>query len=218
MHSPCSMRPAHGGKCTLILEFGGLCAPAGKHGAMSYGWLIRRSALAIDSGWACLPAGHGNSSCLAEYLGLIEGLQAVIQLREPGERLTVRSDARLVIKQVAGVWLGVSPGLWRGYRQARELVRRLFPVTFVLVAHEHNAAADALARAAYHDVLEAERRSRAGEVRLERLGDTRYRANGKYDLDSATGACTCPDYLNLCRRFHARCKHLFALEGHTLDE
>jgi hypothetical protein len=125
--------------------------------------------------------------------------------------MTVRGDARWVIQPMAGRWCPVLPALAPRHRQAWELARRLYPLTFVLVAPEKNAAADALARAACRAALESQRRARAGEVRLEHVNDQRYRANGHYDVDGAAGTCTCPDYLNLCRRFHARCKHLLAL-------
>ena len=210
------------GNGTLILEFDGLCAPAGRGAVAAYGWLIRRGAAVVNSGSGThpvrIPHGYGPAGHRAEYHGLIEGLQAVIQVRRPAEPLTVRGDARLVIRQMAGLWCAVGPALAPSYRQACELTRPLYPVTFVLVAPEHNAAADALARAACRTALEVERRARAVEVHVERVSGGRYRANGKYDVDSTAGTCTCPDYINLCHRFHARCKHLFALEGHTLDE
>jgi ribonuclease H / adenosylcobalamin/alpha-ribazole phosphatase len=83
---------------------------------------------------------------VAEYSGLIAGLQAAAQLGAC--EVEVRMDSKLVVEQMSGRWQIKHPGLRPLAAQAADLVRRFERVTFTWIPRERNKLADALANAA----------------------------------------------------------------------
>ncbi len=85
---------------------------------------------------------------VAEYRGLIAGLQAVLDLGGQGQPVEARMDSKLVVEQMSGRWQVKHPDMKPLAAQARELAARLGRVRFTWVPRAQNAAADALANAA----------------------------------------------------------------------
>jgi broad specificity phosphatase PhoE/ribonuclease HI len=83
---------------------------------------------------------------VAEYRGLIAGLQAAIDLG--AAEADVRMDSKLVVEQMSGRWQIKNAGLRPLAAQAASLVTRLDRVTFTWVPRDQNTHADALANAA----------------------------------------------------------------------
>ncbi len=83
---------------------------------------------------------------VAEYSGLIAGLQAAAELGAAA--VDVRMDSRLVVEQMSGRWQIKHPGLRPLAAQAATLIRRFDAVTFEWVPRERNRHADGLANAA----------------------------------------------------------------------
>jgi ribonuclease H / adenosylcobalamin/alpha-ribazole phosphatase len=83
---------------------------------------------------------------VAEYSGLIAGLQAAAEL--DATAVEVRMDSKLVVEQMSGRWQIKHPGLRPLAAQAAALIRRFDAVTFDWVPRERNKHADALANAA----------------------------------------------------------------------
>src|SRR5690606_11850594 len=80
---------------------------------------------------------------VAEYRGLIAGLQLLRELADPTEvSLEVRMDSKLVIEQMAGRWKIKHPDMQPLALQARRLAPA--DVRWVWVPRDRNAAADAL--------------------------------------------------------------------------
>ena len=96
MHSPCSMRPAHGGECMLILEFGSLCAPAGKHGAMSYGIQFLTDRYGFEEAQAYL-----RQMARAVYKPLIARLKkrGLTALRDHWRRIFTLEEGRFALQR-----------------------------------------------------------------------------------------------------------------------
>jgi len=83
---------------------------------------------------------------VAEYRALIAGLQVA---REAGvNRLLVRSDSELLVRQMTGKYRVKAPGLKPLAREAAGLVQRFDEVGFEEVPRERNSLADELANAA----------------------------------------------------------------------
>ena len=82
----------------------------------------------------------------AEYLAVIEGLQAVEEWKP--DRLEVFLDSKLVVEQLAGRWRIKEPGLKPLHHQASELLGRFADVRLTHVPREKNKGADALANRA----------------------------------------------------------------------
>ncbi len=86
---------------------------------------------------------------IAEYTGLIEGLEAAAQLG--AKRLTVRMDSKLVVEQMNGNWKIRNAGLKPLANNARQLAAQFDAVSYTWIPRAQNARADALANAAMDD-------------------------------------------------------------------
>jgi ribonuclease H / adenosylcobalamin/alpha-ribazole phosphatase len=87
-----------------------------------------------------------NTNNVAEYSGLIAGLQAAADLGATA--VEVRMDSKLVVEQMSGRWQIKHPGLRPLAAQAAALIRRFDAVTLEWIPRERNKHADALANAA----------------------------------------------------------------------
>ncbi|MEV0423111.1 bifunctional RNase H/acid phosphatase [Streptosporangium canum] len=84
---------------------------------------------------------------VAEYRGLIAGLQSLLALAGDGAVVEVRMDSKLVIEQMAGRWKIKNEGLRPLALEAGALARRL-RVTWQWIPREKNKDADRLANEA----------------------------------------------------------------------
>ena len=82
----------------------------------------------------------------AEYLAVIEGLQAIQEWKP--DRLEVFLDSKLVVEQLAGRYRVKNGALAPLHRQAVELLQRFPAVEVKHVPREKNKGADALANKA----------------------------------------------------------------------
>jgi len=88
--------------------------------------------------------GHATNN-VAEYRALIEGLK-LAQDHQP-DRVTVRADSQLLIRQLEGRYRVKNPALQELFREAKQLLSS-FPHRLEHVPREENTVADALANAA----------------------------------------------------------------------
>jgi probable phosphoglycerate mutase len=117
----------------------------GNPGPAGYGALVRDAA----SGELLreIAAGIGvASNNVAEYRGLIAGLEAAIDLGAAA--VEVRMDSKLVVEQMSGNWKVKHPDMQVLARQAAALVRQLPEVRFTHIRREYNKHADRLANEA----------------------------------------------------------------------
>ncbi|MFJ2033315.1 bifunctional RNase H/acid phosphatase [Streptosporangium sp. NPDC087985] len=84
---------------------------------------------------------------VAEYRGLIAGLQSLLTLAGDGATVEVRMDSKLVVEQMAGRWKVKNEGLRPLALEAAALARRL-RVTWRWIPREKNKDADRLANEA----------------------------------------------------------------------
>ncbi len=83
---------------------------------------------------------------VAEYRGLIAGLEAALELG--ARRIEVRMDSELIVRQVIGRYRVKSPALVPYYKQVLGLRARFDEAVFLHVPREQNKHADALANRA----------------------------------------------------------------------
>lgn len=86
------------------------------------------------------------SNNVAEYRGLIEGLEIAFDLA-PGATVHVRMDSKLVVEQMSGRWKIKHPDMQTLALRARELIAG-HQVSFEWVPREENSRADAAANEA----------------------------------------------------------------------
>lgn len=131
----------------IIVEADG--GSRGNPGPSSYGALIRDA----DTGMVIAQRGETigvATNNVAEYTGLIAGLELVREHAPDATDVEVRMDSKLVIEQMAGRWKVKHDSM----KPLAQEARRLLPpgsVTWTWVPREQNTAADALANAALDD-------------------------------------------------------------------
>lgn len=138
-----------------ILRFDGLFKQiqAGKRttnkaGFMCYGWLIFKNGVLVARGHGAFVNSCQASSNTAEYLALIEGLEALRDMGVRSDPVVVIGDAKSVIDQMTGE-AAVSTATTRELnRKARRLVREFQQLTWRWMPRQFNRAADRLTRRA----------------------------------------------------------------------
>jgi probable phosphoglycerate mutase len=128
-----------GGAATANVDGGA----RGNPGPAGYGVRIERGDGAIVELKESLGTATNN---VAEYCGLLAALEWAAQ--HGVERLHVRSDSLLLVKQMLGEYRVKHPGLLPLHERARSLVRQIGRVTFEHVRREQNKDADRLANEA----------------------------------------------------------------------
>lgn len=158
----------------LTLCFDGLYQALTEHpprgsqaGVMCYGWLIERDGVMIARGHGGYVRAMEATSNIAEYLALIEGLSALIDLGCEDESIQVIGDARSVIDQMQGVVAVHSASTRRLYRRARRLAGRFHRLIWRWAPRRLNRRADLLSRKAMRQIYAHPGRYRAA---LEALG------------------------------------------------
>jgi probable phosphoglycerate mutase len=82
---------------------------------------------------------------VAEWTGLITGLQAAVELGATD--IVIRLDSELVIKQLTGVYRVKHPNMIPLHGQAKALLRKFASADIAHVPRKQNAAADAVVNA-----------------------------------------------------------------------
>jgi ribonuclease HI len=95
---------------------------------------------------------------VAEYHGLLAALAWALD--QGLDRLHVRSDSELLVRQLKGEYRVKNPGLQPLFQDARSLIQRIGRVTFEHVRREFNKEADRLANLAM-DEAAAEKAQRS---------------------------------------------------------
>ena len=129
-----------GGGLRVTVEADG--GSRGNPGPAGYGAVVREAA----TGEVLLERAEAlgvTTNNVAEYSGLIAGLQAAAELG--AAQVDVRMDSKLVVEQMSGRWQIKNPGLRPLAAEAAKLVRRFDAVTFDWIPRERNKDADALA-------------------------------------------------------------------------
>lgn len=146
----------------LKLYFDGACEPVNPGGTASYGWLVKNEAgKIILSGFEIIGSGNGMTNNVAEYSGLIAGLEKITEINKK-ERLEIFGDSSLVCNMVSKKWgykktkSGKIVG-WLPHHEAPHLKILLDKVLSILngrefsiswIPREENHEADALSKKA----------------------------------------------------------------------
>jgi probable phosphoglycerate mutase len=128
----------------LIVEADG--GSRGNPGPAGYGALVRDAETGRLLAERAASVGRATNN-VAEYGGLVAGLQAALDL-DPTAEVEVRMDSKLVVEQMSGRWQIKHPDMRQLALQAQKLARQLGQVRYTWVPRAQNGAADALANSA----------------------------------------------------------------------
>jgi probable phosphoglycerate mutase len=118
----------------------------GNPGPAGYGALVRDADTGRVLAERAASVGRATNN-VAEYGGLVAGLQAALDL-DPSAEVEVRMDSKLVVEQMSGRWKVKHPDMQQLALQAQRLARQLGAVRYTWVPRAQNSAADALANSA----------------------------------------------------------------------
>lgn len=113
---------------------------------LCYGWRILHGKQVIAQGHGTFAWGCNANSNIAEYLALVEGLEALRDMGATEERVVVCGDAKSVINQMEGLAGVSSPAVRPLYERARRLSGSFPNLCWEWLPRRHNRAADALSR------------------------------------------------------------------------
>ncbi|GAA2585307.1 bifunctional RNase H/acid phosphatase [Actinomadura fulvescens] len=128
----------------LVVEADG--GSRGNPGPAGYGALVRDAVTGEVLAEVAESIGHATNN-VAEYRGLIAGLRAAADL-DPGARVEVRMDSKLVVEQMSGRWKIKHPDMIPLALEAREAAKGLGAVSYGWIPRNRNAHADRLANEA----------------------------------------------------------------------
>jgi ribonuclease HI len=115
-------------------------------GFISYGWLIYKEDQLIGRGFGVFALDKYAASNIAEYIALIEGLEALADFGVRKEAVDVRGDAKCVIDQMRGV-AGISSVPTRKLnKRASRLAKRFKRLNWQWIPRRHNRDADKLTK------------------------------------------------------------------------
>lgn len=156
------------------LQFDGLFKPAQgtnpvkQAGFMCYGWLIWKNHKVIARGHGGVARGQAATSNTAEYLALIEGLDALRDMGVTEQPVTVIGDARSVIDQMQQLSEVSSAGTRLLYLRARSISIKFTQLRWAWTPRENNRAADALTRRALRQIHRDEKNYQAAVDFIDR--------------------------------------------------
>jgi ribonuclease H / adenosylcobalamin/alpha-ribazole phosphatase len=120
----------------------------GNPGPSGYGAVVRDA----DTGEVLRDIAGGigiASNNVAEYRGLIAGLEAAVELG--AQHVEVRMDSKLVVQQMSGVWQIKHPDMQQLAKQAAVILREIPHTHFQHIPRAMNSYADRLANEAMDD-------------------------------------------------------------------
>ena len=127
----------------LIVEADG--GSRGNPGPAGYGAVVRDASSGAVLAERSEAIGRATNN-VAEYRGLIAGLQAAVDLG--GGIVDVRLDSKLIVEQMSGRWQVKHPGMKPLVAEAAALVRQLDSARFAWIPRLRNTHADRLANEA----------------------------------------------------------------------
>lgn len=166
------------------LQFDGLFRRIGEHtktGVMAYGWLVYRQGLMVARGYGAVAGRSEATSNVAEYLALIEGLHALLDMGIQAEQILVSGDSKIVISQMNGSATIHAERMRELYNQAAELAAGFENIRYEWRKRSKNKAADNLTR---HALKQARKNRRDYEKVIQDLaarGEIRRRSRSLTD-------------------------------------
>lgn len=139
----------------IELYFDGACEPFNPGGTASFGWLLKKDGKEIKSGHGIVGSGEGMTNNVAEYSGLIYGLEEFLKLNLQ-EKLFIKGDSNMVINMISGKWgWNKKKNKWQPHEKLPHLKELLNEALSLLkkieyevewIPREENKEADALSK------------------------------------------------------------------------
>lgn len=143
----------------LTLQFDGLFRGAPQDmklkddaGFMCYGWVVLRESTVIARGHGGYVSAQDASSNVAEYLALIEGIEALLDMQATGEVIVICGDAKSVIEQMEGKASVSASSIKPLHKRASRLANHFRHILWSWTPRRNNHTADSLTRRALRQI------------------------------------------------------------------
>jgi len=130
----------------ITVFFDGLSNPANP-GIGTYGFIIYIDSKKVKEGYGALGVDVTNNQ--AEYTALIKALEWLVKKGLTHEKVVVKGDSQLVIRQLNGQYAVKAPRILLLFEKAMKLIQKFSDISFLWIPREENEEADSLSRKAY---------------------------------------------------------------------
>jgi ribonuclease HI len=138
---------------TVEVWIDGCWEPTNPGGTACTGYVMRKDGEIVAMAYGYVGKGEGMTNNVAEYNALIRALKRIWKEKLQHEKILVRSDSKLVVNQMNGIFKVHAPLIIPLYRKAKLNAFGL-DIRFEWVPREENEEADALTHKAYRKSLE----------------------------------------------------------------
>ncbi|MEM1538313.1 MAG: ribonuclease HI [Candidatus Nezhaarchaeales archaeon] len=135
----------------ITVYIDGLCEPYNPYGVATFGFCIYKDGEKASVGSGVVGEGLGMSNNVAEYTALYRALTEILNRGWENEEVTVKSDSKLLVNQMNGLWRARGGLYYETFLKTLKLTRKFHKISFVWIPREENKEADSLSRQAYEE-------------------------------------------------------------------
>ncbi len=125
-------------------------------GIACYAFVVKNeyNTIGCEYGLAAEPFSKNATNNVAEYTGLIKALEWLLLNNMSTDKVEIKSDSQLVVKQISGEYRVKSPRIIPLYRRTLMLNSKFKDIEIKWIARDQNKEADLLTRKAYNETLQ----------------------------------------------------------------
>ncbi len=144
------------GAVLIEVYFDGLCQPINPGGIACYAFIVKKEGHPIHSsyGVAAEPFSKHATNNVAEYMALIKSLEWLLANNLNSDRIEIKSDSQLVVKQLSGDYKVKAIRIIPLYKKVLQLKNKFKDLQIKWVTREQNKEADGLTNKAYIKTLQ----------------------------------------------------------------
>ena len=140
----------------MQVNFDGLCQPINPGGIACYAFIIKKNGTTIHSGYGVAgePFSKDSTNNVAEYTALAKALEWLVANNLVSEKVEIKSDSKLVVNQLAGIYKVKGKRIIPLYKQVLLLKTKFSDIEIRWIPRGENKEADRLTNIAYNKALQ----------------------------------------------------------------
>jgi len=140
----------------IQVNIDGLCQPINPGGIACYAFIIKKNGTTIHSGYGVAeePFSKDSTNNVAEYTALAKALEWLVANNLVSGKVEIKSDSKLVVNQLAGVYKVKGKRIIPLYKQVLLLKTKFSDIEIKWIPREENKEADRLTNIAYNKALQ----------------------------------------------------------------
>jgi ribonuclease HI len=140
----------------IEVYFDGLCQPINPGGISCYAFIVKRDGMTIYSeyGVAGEPFSENSTNNVAEYTALAKALQWLLANNYSSQKVEVKTDSQLVVKQLTGDYKVKARRIMSLYKEVLFLKNKFQDIQIKWISRDKNREADKLTNIAYNKALQ----------------------------------------------------------------